>query len=56
MVHTACAYLTEKQISHTFWFYAITHAARMINAIPGKLKGNFASPFLLIHGVGHDEI
>jgi hypothetical protein len=55
MVHMACAYLTEKQMPCTFWFYAITHAARMMNAIPGEHSGCLASPFLLVHGMGHDE-
>ncbi len=55
MVHMAWAYLTEKQTPRAFWFYAITHAARMMNAIPGKHSGLLASPFLLVHGVGHDE-
>ncbi len=55
MVHMACAYLTEKQMPSTFWFYAITHMAPMMNAIPGKHSGRLASPFLLVHGVGHDE-
>jgi hypothetical protein len=55
MVHMTCVYLTEKQMPCTFWFYAITHAARMMNAIPGKLHGRLASPFLLVHGVSHDE-
>jgi hypothetical protein len=27
----------------------------MMNAIPGKIHGRIASPFLLVHGVGHDE-
>ena len=27
----------------------------MMNAIPGKFGGKLASPFLLIHGLGHDE-
>jgi hypothetical protein len=27
----------------------------MMNAIPGKYKDCLASPFLLVHGVGHDE-
>jgi hypothetical protein len=27
----------------------------MMNAIPGKLHRKLASPFLLVHGVGHDE-
>ncbi len=55
MVHMARAYLTEKQMPQVFWFYAIIHAARMMNAIPGKIHGCLASPFLLVHGVGHDE-
>jgi hypothetical protein len=50
----ARAYLTEKQMPHGFWFYAIVHAACMMNAIPGKIHGRLASPFLLVHGVGHD--
>ena len=55
MVHMARAYLTEKQMPRAFWFYAIVHSARMMNAIPGKIHGRIASPFLLVHGVGHDE-
>ena len=55
MVHMARAYLTKKQMPRAFWFYAVVHSARMINAIPGKIHGRIASPFLLIHGVGHDE-
>jgi hypothetical protein len=55
MVHTACTYLTEKQMPCTIWFYAITHATQMMNAILGKLHGCLASAFLLVHGVGHDE-
>ncbi len=55
MVHMTCAYLTEKHMPRAYWLYAITHAAQLMNAIPGKHSGLFASPFLLIHGVGHDE-
>jgi hypothetical protein len=55
MVHMAWAYLTEKQMPRSYWFFAITHAARMMNAIPGKVDGGLASPFLLVHGVGHDK-
>lgn len=55
MVHMARAYLTEKQMPRTFWFYAVVHSARMMNAIPGKFGGKLASPFLLVHGLGHDE-
>ncbi len=55
MVHMACAYLTKKQMPRSFWFYAVVHSAQMMNAILGKLGGKLASPFLLAHGVGHDE-
>ena len=55
MVHMARAYLTKKQMPRAFWFYAIVHSAHMMNAIPGKIHGHIASPFLLVHGVGHDE-
>ncbi len=55
MVHMSCAYLTEKQMPRSFWFFSIVHSAWMMNVIPGKLHGKLASPFLLVHGVGHDE-
>jgi hypothetical protein len=55
MVHMARAYLTEKQMLQTFWFYAIVHLAQMMNAILGTYLGHLASPLLLDHGVGHDE-
>jgi hypothetical protein len=55
MVHMARAYLTEMQMPRSYWFFAIMHAARMMNAIPGKVDDGLASPFLLVHGVDHDE-
>jgi hypothetical protein len=55
MVHMASAYLTEKQMPHSYWFFAITNAAWIMNAIPGKFRDRLALPFLLVHGVGHDE-
>jgi hypothetical protein len=55
MVHMSRAYLTEKQMPRSFWFFSVVHSARMMNAIPGKLHGKLASLFLLVHGVGHDE-
>jgi hypothetical protein len=55
MVHMSRAYLTEKQMPPSFWFFSIVHSAWMMNAIPGKLHGKLASPFLLVHGVGHDK-
>ncbi len=55
MVHMVRAYLTEKQMPRSYWFFTVTHAAWMMNAIPGKYKDNLALPFLLVHGVGHDK-
>ncbi len=55
MFHMARAYLTEKQMPWSFWFYAIVHSAWMMNAIPGKFGCKLASPFLLVHGSGQDE-
>ncbi len=55
MVHMSRAYLTEEQMPRSFWFFLVVHSAQMMNAIPGKLHGKLASPFLLVHGVGHDE-
>ncbi len=54
MVHIARAYLTEKQMPHQFWFYAIMHASSMMNAITGKICRHLVSPFLFVHGVGHN--
>ena len=38
----------------TFWYYAIKHAAQMMNMIPGRYNKKLASPFMLVHGVRPD--
>jgi hypothetical protein len=43
MVHMSHAYLTEKQMPHSFWFFLVVHSARMMNAIPRKLHSELAS-------------
>jgi hypothetical protein len=55
MVHMSCAYLTEKQMPLSFWYFAICHAASMMNVIPGKYNGKLASPFMLVHGERPDQ-
>jgi hypothetical protein len=55
MVCMAQAYLIKKQMPRTFLFYVVVHLAWMMNAIPGTIFSHVALPFLLIHGVGHDE-
>jgi hypothetical protein len=55
MVHMSRAYLTEKQMLQMFWYFAIKHATKMMNIIPGKYKGKLASPFIPVHGVRPDQ-
>jgi hypothetical protein len=55
MVHMSRTYLTEKQMPHSFWYYAIKHSARMMNMIPGKYRNRLASPFMFVHGVHPDQ-
>ncbi|KAL7525339.1 hypothetical protein ACHAWF_001311, partial [Thalassiosira exigua] len=55
MVHMARAYLTEEQMPRRYWYFAIKHAARMMNMIPGKYRDKLASPFMLVHGVRPDQ-
>jgi hypothetical protein len=46
----ARAYVTEKQVGREYWFFAVAHAARMINQVPGRLGRKLTSPFELVHG------
>ena len=39
------AYITEKQVGRNFWFYAVSHAASMLNQVPGRLGRRLTSPF-----------
>jgi hypothetical protein len=55
MVHMSRAYLTEKQMPRSFWYFAICHAASMMNVIPGKYNGKLTSPFMLVHGERPDQ-
>jgi hypothetical protein len=55
MVHMSWAYLTEKQMPHTYWYFAIKHTARMMNMILGKYHNKLVSPFMLIHGLHPDR-
>eukprot|EP00804_Cyclotella_cryptica_P026709 CCRYP_007942-RA/>CCRYP_007942-RA protein AED:0.35 eAED:0.34 QI:0/0/0/0.66/0.5/0.33/3/0/1904 len=55
IVKMARAYLTEKQMNCEFWFYAVKHATRMMNYIPGRMGRRLASPFELVHGTKPDS-
>ena len=50
----ACAYLSEKQVSNEYWFYAILHAASMINQMPCRLSRRITTPFELVHNCKPD--
>jgi hypothetical protein len=55
MVHMSCAYLAEKQMPCSFWYYLMKHSARMMNMIPGKYRNKLAAPFMLVYGVCPDQ-
>ena len=46
----ARVYITDKQVGREFWYYAISHAALMINQVPGRLGRKLTTPFELVHG------
>ena len=43
------AYITEKQFGREFWYFAVCHAAIMLNQVPGRLGLKLATPFELVH-------
>ncbi len=55
MVHMSRAYLMEKQMPRSFWYFAICRAASMMNVIPGKYNGKLTSPFTFLHGERPDQ-
>lgn len=50
----ARAYLTEAGMSRDYWFFAVAHAARMMNYIPGRVQRKLTTPFELVHRVKPD--
>ena len=55
LITMARAYITEKQVSRKFWFFAIAHASSMLNQVPGRLGRKLTSPFELVHGSKPDS-
>ena len=51
----ARSYVTDKQVGREFWYYAIAHAALMVNQVPGRLGRKLTTPFELVHGVKPDS-
>ena len=54
IVVMARAYITEKHVGREFWFFAVQHAASMLNQVPGRLGRKLTSPFEVVHGVKPD--
>ena len=54
IVKMARAYITEKQVGREYWYYAIKHAAHMLNQVPGRLGRKLTTPFELVHNVKPD--
>ena len=55
IVRMARAYITEKQVSREFWYFAIRHAVTMINQVPGRLGRRLTTPFELGYGTKPDS-
>ena len=51
----ARAYMTEKQVGREFWFFAVQHAAMMLNQVTGLLDIKISTPFELVHNTKPDS-
>ena len=45
----AQAFITEKQVGQEFKYFAVRHAAMMLNQVPGRLGLKLTTPFELVH-------
>jgi len=55
IVEMARAYMTEKQVSRDYWFFALSHAVLMLNQTPGRLNNKLTTPYELVHGEKPDS-
>jgi hypothetical protein len=49
ILRMARAFITEKQVGREYWYYALRHAAYMVNQVPGRLNRKLTTPFELVH-------
>ena len=49
LIQMARAFITEKQVGRDFWYFAVRHAAMMLNQVPGRLGLKITTPFELVH-------
>ena len=43
------AFITENQVGRKFWYFAVQHAAMILNQVPGRLGLKVTTPFELVH-------
>ena len=48
-------FITEKQVGREFWYFAVCHAAMMINQVPGQLGLKLTTLFELVHNSKPDS-
>ena len=51
----ARSFITEKQFGQEFWYFAVRHAAMMLNQLPGRLGLKLTTPFELVHNSKPDS-
>ena len=49
------AFITKKKVGQAFWYFAVRHAAMMLNQVPGQLGLKLATPFELFHNYKPDS-
>ena len=49
------SYLTEKQVGREFLYFAVCHAAMVLNQVPGHLGLKLTTPFELVHNTKSDS-
>ena len=51
----ARAFITEKQLGREFWYFAVRHAAMMLNQFLGRLGLKITTPFKIVHNFKTDS-
>ena len=51
----ARAFITETQVGQELWYFAVRHAAMMLNQVPGRLGLKLTTPFELVHNSKPDS-
>ena len=55
MIQMSRAFITENQVGRKFWYFAVQHAAMILNQVPGRLGLKLTTPFELVHNSKPDS-